>query len=123
MASSDVNHERRQTARIRTHLPVRLSDSRTQQVMQTLTKDLGTGGLRCISQSAVAIDTPFTVEVTVPGRGEIVKLRGRTAWLGTIPYSGQYELGIQFLEQTELTSRLLSAYIERFLPESYQVTA
>jgi hypothetical protein len=83
-------------------------------VAQTLTKDVGLGGLRCISQVLTPVGQEMEVELTLPASGEQVRFQGKTVWFRLLPESEQVELGIAFVGAPEEVTRRLAAYLERF---------
>ena len=107
--------ERRQNPRVRTRLPVRLYQHGGARVIETLTKDIASEGLRCVSPVAAPVSMEFSVEFTTGPGQEPRTVRGRTAWFRTIPESDQFDLGIRFLDISPQTSRRLSSYLDHFL--------
>ena len=87
--------------------------------VETLTKDLAEGGLRCLSPMPLPVATQLAVEISLSSE-ELFELRGRTAWLRLIPHSEQFEVGIAFQDISPQNKRRLSACLERIalLPES-----
>ena len=108
-----VAQERRISPRVRAYRPVRLNLPKTHRVTETLTKDLGTGGLCCISSTIFPVSTELQVELTLSEGGEPVTARGKAVWFRMIPHSEQVDLGIAFLEMPQEHKRRLSAYLER----------
>jgi len=108
-----MDAERRRTSRIRAYLPVRLSTGSHQPVIETLTKDLGPEGLRCLSPTAFPVSSELNVEIILAAGQESVALRGRTAWFRTIPFADQFDIGLNFIEISPQTKRRLSSYLER----------
>ena len=104
--------ERRKTQRFRAYLPVRLHGAHTPQIIETLTKDISIGGIRCISLTVFPVSTEVGVEVILSTGSELLDLRGRTSWFQTIPHSDQLDLGIQFHDLDPQNKRRLSAYLE-----------
>lgn len=112
----DMADERRKTPRVRCVLPVRLYPHGETKVIQTLTKDVSIGGLRCLSPISKPVATPLSVELDV-GRGKmILQLRAKTAWFQEVPHGDQFYLGITFDELSERNRLLLSRYLESANP-------
>jgi hypothetical protein len=108
-----VTHERRTSPRVRAYRPVRLNVPATHRLTETLTKDLGTGGLCCISSTIFPIATELHVELTLSEGGEPVAAKGKAVWFRMIPHSEQVDMGIAFLEMSMDHKRRLSAYLDR----------
>jgi len=105
--------ERRRLSRVRCHLPVRLYPKGEAKVIETLTKDVSLGGLKCLSPSPKTIGTSVIVELDL-GPGEMsVDLRGHVAWFQDLPESDQFYLGLIFDEFHERTRQRLSRYLDR----------
>ena len=105
--------ERRKSPRGPAYLPVRLHPKGQLRVVETLTKDIGEGGARCVTPAVFPVATEMSVEFSLSPGHEPISLRGRTAWFRTLPESEQYDMGIQFLEVNPKTKIRLSTYIDR----------
>jgi hypothetical protein len=105
--------ERRTSPRVSAYLPVRLHPNHQLRVVETLTKNIGQGGTRCVSPTVFPVSTELTVEVSLSPGQEPMVLRGRTAWFRTIPESEQYDVGIAFVDPTSKNKQRLSTYIDR----------
>ena len=104
-------HERRAVPRVRSYLPVRLYQL-GKPVLETLSKDIGGGGIRCVSSTLIPVGSEIRLEVPLPNGEPILNLRGKAAWFRILPESDQFEVGISFLDVTDRTKRLLSRYFE-----------
>jgi len=113
-----MSQERRRSPRLRCYLPVRLYPQGEAKVIHTLTKDLGLGGLRCLSPYPTPVASPLSIEIELGPGYPPVSLRGQTIWFQSIPQSDQFYLGIAFQGTTEKFRQLLSRYFERFSLES-----
>ena len=105
--------ERRNGQRVRAYRPVRLQPANAPGVIETLTKDLGVGGLRCLSATPIPVSSELAVELSFAQGDEPLSVRGRATWFRAIPQSEQFDLGISFLEMSHRDKRRLSAYIDR----------
>lgn len=105
--------ERRRAPRVRTYRPVRLQFSGTARLLETLTKDLSSGGLRCLSPVSVPVASDLRVELVTFGGEAPLALAGQAVWFRTIPYSDQFELGIAFKELPQDTTSRLSGCLQR----------
>jgi len=108
-----VTTERRANPRVSAYLPVRLHPNHQLKVIETLTKNIGQGGTRCVSPTVFPVSAELTVEVSLSPGQEPMVLRGRTAWFRMIPESEQYDLGIAFVDPAQQTKQRLSTYIDR----------
>ena len=113
--------ERRITPRIRTYHPVRLFRPGDPKPIETLTKDLAAGGLRCVSPCALPVSTELNVELVLSTGEELLTARGRTAWFQMLPKSDQFELGIAFVEVPPRHHQHLSTYLGRVTRQAVTV--
>ena len=105
--------ERRVAPRYRTYRPIRLQKPGIPRVVETITKDLSEGGLRCISQTVFPVSTELQIELLVTTGDEPFTAKGQTAWFRIIPNSDQFDVGIMFLEISPQNKRLLSICLDR----------
>ena len=105
--------ERRSAPRVRAYRPVRIVKPGTSQVVETLTKDLGLSGVRCIGPTLFPVSSEVSVELVLSTGEEPFTVRGRAIWFQTIPHSEQFDLGIAFVDLPPHNKRRLSAYIDR----------
>ena len=115
--------DRRNTPRFRAYRPVRIQRPGASQIIETLTKDLGIGGLRCVSPTLFPVSTEVSVELVLSTGEEPFIVRGRAIWFRTIPHSEQFDLGIAFLELPAQNKRRLSVYIDYLASQHSQVPA
>ena len=118
-----MGEERRSAPRIRAYRPVRLQRPNAPQVIETLTKDLSIGGLRCVSPTLLPVSTELNLELVLSTGDEPLTVRGRTVWFQILPQSEQFDLGISFLDLPPRTERRLSAYLNRLSSQSVSVLA
>ena len=107
------NGERRKAARHRTYHPVRIAKSREPKIVETLTKDVSEGGVRCVSSELFPVSSDLGVEMTLFKGEESLSVKGKAVWFRMIPHSDQFDLGISFLDMSPQDKRRLSVYIER----------
>jgi hypothetical protein len=103
--------ERRTAQRIRAYRPVRLHHATSPRIVETLTKDISSGGIRCLSSSLFPVAAEFNIELVLSMGNGPVSARGKTVWFQTIPQSEQFELGIAFTDIPFQDKRRLSAYL------------
>ena len=114
--------ERRSAQRYRTYCPVRLHPSSVIPVVETLTKDLSSGGLCCLSSTLFPVSTELQVELVVAVGSEPLSARGRAVWFRTIPQSDQFTLGIAFQDLSPHDKRRLSVYLDRLSSQSATIS-
>ncbi len=112
-----MHPERREHQRIRAYLPVRLHTPLSQRTIETLTKDLGVGGVRFVSPELCPVSTEVTVELLLSSHGQLTA-RGKLAWFQTIPESEQFECGVIFTDLSEENKRRLSAFSDQLSQKS-----
>jgi hypothetical protein len=117
-----MGEERRTTTRIRTYRPLRIQRFQTPGVVETLTKDLAAGGLRCLSSTLVPISTEVEIELALSRGEEPILAKGRAVWFQTIPESEQFDIGIKFLDLEPQSQRRLSAYLDKFSRQTASVS-
>lgn len=105
--------ERRSSPRVPTYQPIRLQKSGAPSVVETLTKDLSAGGVRCLSMTLFPVSSDLSVELVLTAGEELLSVSGRAVWFRMIPHSDQFDVGISFESLTERNKRRLSAYLER----------
>ncbi len=105
--------ERRHSPRIRCYLPVRLYPRGSTTPIETLTQDLGPGGLRCLSPIPLSVSTPLSVEIDLGPGWEAIRLTAQTAWFTEAPYSEQFHVGLAFHDDSGKVKQLLSRYLDR----------
>lgn len=104
--------ERRRFRRVACMLPVRIYPTGEHKVIETLTKDLSAGGLKCLSPIPKPVATSVSLELTL-GHGELpVNLRAKVAWFQSVPRSDQFYMGLCFLDLSDEEHKRLSRYIE-----------
>ena len=108
-----VDTDRRTSVRLRAYRPVQLRQPGGGLLpVQTLTKDVSLGGLKCLSPFVIPVSTEVRVDLMLWG-DEPIEIRGKAAWLREIPESEQFEIGIIFLDVSPQTKRRLSVCLDR----------
>lgn len=112
---------RREHPRLRFHVPVRFGgeDHRSQD---SLTKDMGAGGVRLVSREFLAVNSRVKLEFFLTPASEALKAVGKVVWIQKLPYSYQHEVGIQFLDIPDPTRRRLSHFVDQNLAASQNVS-
>ncbi len=104
--------ERRRWTRLRSHLPVRFQDLRTQRFVETLSKDLSAGGVRCLTHEFLPASRELIVEISLYRATPPVKARARVAWIQQVPHADQYCVGLEFLQIPKALQDEIQTYIE-----------
>jgi len=104
--------ERRRASRVQAYRPLRLRVPKSERVVETLTKDLATDGIRCVSTMPFPVSTELDLELVLSTGFDPVVTRGKTVWFRLIPHSEQFDIGIAFVEISEQDKIRLSAYID-----------
>ena len=112
------NGERRKAPRYRTYHPVRIVKSREPHVVETLTKDVSRGGVRCLTPQLFPVSADLGVEMVLFRGEESFNVKGKAIWFRIIPHSDQFDLGISFLDMPPQDKRRLSVYLERLAERS-----
>ena len=107
-----MDQERRRFPRNTCRLPVRLYPKQEPRVIESLTKDLSVGGLRCVSRQHKASGMPLSVELMLEPGERPLTVRGHVAWSRQIPDSEQFDLGVSFHAFPESDRKRLSTYFE-----------
>ncbi|MBI3020608.1 MAG: PilZ domain-containing protein [Candidatus Omnitrophica bacterium] len=115
--------ERRSAQRLRAYQPVRLRKLHSPQVIETLTKDLSAGGVRCLSTSVFPVSTQVNVDLVLSSGEEPFSAMGRAVWFQIIPHSDQFDIGISFVEVPPQHKRRLSVYLDHLSAKSLPVPA
>jgi c-di-GMP-binding flagellar brake protein YcgR len=105
--------EQRAFPRVAIYWPVRVQRPGAPVLIETLTKDLSLGGVRCLSPDVLPVSTVVDIELTVAKGQEPLAVRGRSVWFRTLPKSDQFEVGLIFQGLSPINKRRLSACIER----------
>ena len=113
-----MHTDRRERPRASCVLPVRLMPLGERTIIETLTKNVSTGGVKCISSIERPVGTRMSVELDLGDRREPVRARGLVSWFGMVPDSDQFFIGITFTELEPDDRRHLSGYLDKLLHAS-----
>ena len=113
MLSEGMNTERRVAVRCRAFRAVRLHQPNPPHVVETLTTDLTTGGMRCVSPCSFPPDRDVQVELLLSDGAEPCVVTGRPVWALPLPGSSHIHLGVVFVDSSSRNKRRLSAYISK----------
>ena len=105
--------ERRRYHRIPCVLPVRLLVRGASYPIETLSKNLSLGGLKCLCPAQQAISTPVNVELALGRDPNALSVPAVVSWFQAIPQSEQFFVGLTFDNLSSENRRILSMYINR----------
>jgi hypothetical protein len=103
--------ERRRFHRVPSVLPLRLFIRGGQHPIETLSKNLSLGGIKCLSPASQPVGTPVTIELGLGPSNDCLSLPATVSWFQTIPQSEQFFLGVTFDALSPQVTRLLSTDI------------
>ena len=110
--------ERRYATRHRAYLPLRLRAAGATAAVETLTKDLSIGGLRCVSPEPLPVASDARLELIIAAAQEPLTLQAKVRWFRTLPYADQCELGLEFQDLSPKSARRLSTYLSRLIEQT-----
>ena len=103
---------RREYARLSSHIPVRFGGEENRS-QDSLTKDLGGGGVRLVSREFLPVNSKVKLEFFLTPASEALKAVGKVVWIQKAPYSYQHDIGIQFLDISEPTRKRITHFVEQ----------
>ena len=108
-------NNRRQSSRLTCVLPIRLYLQDELQVIETLAKDIGIGGIRVLAESPVPLSTPVSLELVLRPGETPVHLEATVVWCEPIGHAKSRHLGIAFSHVSVKNSERLSGYLEQLV--------
>ena len=105
---------RREFPRLSSHIPVRFGGEENRS-QDSLTKDLGGGGVRLVSREFLSVNSKVKLEFFLTPASEALKAVGKVVWIQKLPYSFQHEVGIQFLDISDPSRRRIAHFVEQNL--------
>lgn len=95
--------DRRRYKRVSRELPLYYRDSRDKSAVpaQSLTADIGEGGISFTSNRFFQLTSHLVVDISLPGLPEPIKAMSKVAWIKKIPLSGQYAVGVHFVDMSK----------------------
>jgi len=108
-----MHDEQRRHPRVLCVLPVRIIVRGRYQLLETLTKNISLGGLKCLTPAEKPVGTPVSIEIGLGMRQEPLFSQGRIMWMERVPYSEQFYIGVEFDQLSPRNSTLLSVYLEQ----------
>ena len=117
-----MGEERRRYPRVPCHLPVQLVLQGEPKVIQTLTKDLAEGGLRCLSPIPFPALTPCSIELVLGASHSAIRLNAKIRWSEPVQSGSQFYVGLAFERLSDWNTSQLSSYIQ-YLSDTLSVAA
>ena len=108
---------RREYARLKLHIPVRFGGEESHS-QDSLTKDLGGGGVRLLSRLFLAVHSRVKLEFYLTPGSEALNAVGKVVWVQKLPYSYQHDVGVQFLDISAENRKRISNFVDLNLPTS-----
>jgi len=96
-----VIHERRKFVRLKSEVKVKYRPLKKGKIQESLTKDIGGGGIRLYLNDKLAVATPLALEIKIPGEERTILAEGRVVWvksLGGEKVTKGFEAGIAFTQ-------------------------
>lgn len=119
MVYNRFSQNRRKAPRVNFKRAINYSSLGDNKEFNGVTKDISEGGLRLISFEYVPENKNLSIEVQLDD--DIVKTAGIVVWVKELPYSGRYEIGLEFkptkkdenYDSIEETRSIVSDYINK----------
>src|SRR3989338_1796568 len=102
---------RRKFPRVTTYLPVRLRLERSGRHLETLARDVGMGGVRCLVDVCPEINERVTMEVPLYKEVLPIQTHARIAWVQPVSTT-QCVVGVCFDQLAPADSRALASYLD-----------
>lgn len=93
-----IKEERRKSERIESRCPVRYQFKGQPEYFDTVTRDIGQGGLRFITSQFVPNFSEILLELSLRSSLEPVRAAGKIAWTQKLPHCDRYQVGVQFTD-------------------------
>ena len=112
---------KREHMRMSYPIPVRFG-AEANRSQDTLLKDLGAGGMRLLSRDFLPVDSKVKLEFFLTPASEALLAVGKVVWIQKVPYSYQHEVGIQFLDISEMNRKRIHAFVEQNFNKVQEIT-
>jgi hypothetical protein len=106
---SDPLKEKRLFPRVKLKLPLRYQIVNTPESAQSVSEDLGSGGISFINSSFIAPNALLKLELYI--QSKILSPVGRVSWSQLMPHSNRYRVGVEFTDFHEGEKKYLSDFI------------
>ena len=112
---------KRESQRMRYPIPVRFGGEAS-RFQDSLLKDIGAGGIRLLSRNFLPVDSKVKLEFFLTPASEALQAVGKVVWIQKIPYSYQHEVGIQFLDISEMNRKRIRHFVEQNVKKVQEIT-
>lgn len=113
---------RREFPRLNLHVPVRFGGEES-RFQDSLTKDLGGGGVRLVSREFLPVNSKLKIEFFLGPASEGLTAVGKVVWIQKLPYSYQHDVGIQFMDISAPNRKRISHFVEQNIAPSERPSA
>ncbi len=113
--------EKRRFQRASSVLPLqykKLKESRD-STTGVITRDVGEGGVRFVSNEFLPLASRLVVELFLPAQPKPIKAIAKVAWIKKAPSGEQYEVGNQFLDIGREDKDQLTDYVKKNQTETF----
>lgn len=121
MVDNRKDTERRKFPRIDLDKSVNYHTVDDNKIRNGLAKDVSAGGVQLISFDFIPKDKRVVIEIQLDD--DIIKTTSMVVWTKKLPYSGRYQIGLQFNSEEEeisdsvkKTKDVVSEYVNNRLP-------
>lgn len=107
--------EKRKIPRFKIAVPLEYKKLRSSPELMKggITKDLGVGGARFITDEFLPYTARLVVDIALPLPQRSVSAVAKIAWIKKLPTGERYEVGNQFLEMSKDDKNRLSQYLDQ----------
>jgi len=105
-----IRQEKRRYPRMYIKTPLRCQVRGKKDYYNTLSSDIGLGGVSFVNDDFIAPGTLVNFELNILSR--MLAATGKIVATITLPYSDKFKLGLEFLDLASEEKKFLSEYIE-----------
>ena len=103
--------DKRKFPRVGVSFPVECKPLPAKNYFYTVSKDLGLGGMKIVSNNFLPKDN--TIKVNIKLIDSILDLKAKVAWCNKERLSERYATGLEFVETTESSQKKLFQFLNR----------
>ncbi len=107
--------ERRKYVRIPEKSAISYNVIPTAMMGQFTTEDISRGGIRFMVHHFIPKDSHLKIKMTFGEVSLTIEALVKLVWIKELPYSGSYEIGVQFIDIPQKAADHLLAYIKSFV--------
>lgn len=102
--------DKRQFERLRFKTPLRSQVRGTAGFENSISDDISIGGIGYTSDTFIKPDTLVALDINLLSK--VLHPVGRVAWVNSLPYSGKFRMGVEFLELESGEKGYLADYLK-----------